>query len=357
MNNLCIGLKKSGVVCNRKSKFIIDDKYYCGTHYKKEVKEEDVKEEVEEEVEEEVKEDVKEEVKENDLDINPIILETIEKKINFKFIKFLNKGTFWSVYLATNNIDNKQYIIKLVNHTTDNSQVRKKERDLIYWEYMVLSKLNNHNNIIKLYDGKNNYIHINSPEFNLALIITECYKETLLERFDRLGNILTSGQIKNYGIQLVNTLKFLHSKGYMYVDFKLSNIMFKNEETENLTIVDFISCTKYVNVQCIHYEQKSFMKPVGNELFSSIHCSNCKLSDRAGDIQSVGYILLYLYSNTLPWAKCKSSKKILNMKRNIESLDLFNESPEFIKKFIIESNIYPFSDKPYYNNFIKILTN
>jgi serine/threonine protein kinase len=355
--NLCIAIKKSGQVCNKPSKFIFDDKYYCGIHYKKIQKNSNVVIDIIPTIPNIPTIPKVQPLIDNDEFNN--ITNIIEDNVDLKIIKCIKKNKYTNIFLANDILDNKQYVIKLAYHKkNNNSLILRKHRDLLFWEHMILSKhFSDHTNVVKLYNKKS-YLSIKNDEYYIILSILEYCYETLYDRTIRLNFDFTIEQIKNYGIQLVKTSKDLHNKGYIYIDFNLTNLMFKTGESEEVTFIDFRICEKYIDIEGIPKEQKTFMHTIGTDMFSSINCNNCKSSDRIGDIQSIGYILLYLCNKGLPWKNKKNIKSIFNNKKNLINTTIFINSPEFIKEFIIESynDQYEFSDKPYYNNFITILS-
>ena len=54
----------------------------------------------------------------------------------------------------------------------------------------------------------------------------------------------------------------------------------------------------------------------GAPLFTSIGVLSGKPASMKDDLESVGYILIYLISGTLPWITKRGSKQALNHKKN-----------------------------------------
>jgi hypothetical protein len=381
--NFCISKKKSGDICNKPGKYHINNKFYCGIHYKKVNKEitnndsEIIKEDNVIENNEIIKEDnvienneiIKEDnvIENNEIikEDNEIIKEDndedeeltyikqiIEKTVNFKIIRLIKEYNIGDLYSTSN----PEYCIKLLYHQKNNSQILKLQRDLLFWEHMILFKhFNNHNNVIKLYDNGDSYYNIKDDKYYITILILYKCEDTLINRFNRFNCKFTDDIIKNYGKQLVKAMKELHSKGYVYINFDMNNFMFKNNDSNDLLCTNFTLCKKYINLQCFHIEQTTQKYNNINNNFSSIYCNSSKTSDRISDIQSIGYILLYLYHNDLPWYNKKNSNNVLKLKKNITDTNLFINSPKYIQDFIIESYNYKYSDKPYYENFITLL--
>jgi serine/threonine protein kinase len=298
----------------------------------------------------------------NNNQINIEIIKYIQNLLNCKFIKFIASGSFAIVYLI--QINNKNYAIKLVSHEYDDNDTivikndNKKARDSIYCEYLMLSQhFIDNNNIAKLADIKNNYKEIkNINNYEISYLIMDFYEETLNIRYDRFNNKFDDDQIKNIGLQLINIIQYIHRFGYIYIDFKLDNIMFLNQKSNDIILIDFGICNKYVDNRNLHKPQQNLKNTVGTDNFNSILANLGKQPDRIGDIQSIGYIMLYLYNNELPWKNAKSSNQILNYKKNIFDSEIFKNSPEYIQKFITKTYGYKYSDKPDYYEFKMLLS-
>ena len=69
------------------------------------------------------------------------------------------------------------------------------------------------------------------------------YKFSLLEYIES-GKTLTVQQNLNITIDLINTLKLLHSLGYCHRDIKLENIMLSDKPTEFVPIIIDFSLSK-----------------------------------------------------------------------------------------------------------------
>ena len=102
-------------------------------------------------------------------------------------------------------------------------------------------------------------------------------------------------------LQCVNILERIHEKGVVHRDIKPENIMLGNGDKNNLVyIVDFgISKFFLKKNKHIHFKKnKSF---VGTTRYASIAAHNGYELGRKDDLESLFYVILFLYKGALPW--------------------------------------------------------
>ena len=167
----------------------------------------------------------------------------------------------------------------------------------------------------------------------------------------------TLNEILDISIQLINIIKYIHSNKYLYIDLKPQNIMFIDNNTNNIKLIDFNLCDKYINVYSEFYPNVKLSNRKGNDLFSSRNINKGFRGQRSDDIESILYIILYLLDDEL-------FKELYNQK-NIQNIILVKDSIflnilykyDFIKLFIIEINnlILIEHKKPNYNKLLDIL--
>ena len=271
------------------------------------------------------------------------ILNTIKKLENYSNLEYLNSGTYVDVYKI--EIDNKVYALKYQDLSNN--------KNMLYYEYLLLSKhFIGHENIVEVYS-----YYFKTKKYALLLV------ELIPMQFDSIISINEKSEdlIKNIGIQLINVIKFIHSKKYLYIDLKPDNIMFKNKIAK---FIDFNLCIKYIDSYSKYYPNEKLKSRQGNDLYSSRNINSGFRGVRIDDIESILYILMDL----LQIDEFKSIKQSKQIKVIIDKKKyLFNQSYnfKFINEFINEINIYITNDNINnklqnkninYDNFIKILT-
>jgi serine/threonine protein kinase len=264
-----------------------------------------------------------------------------------KEITFINKGAFGTVYKIF--LDDTYYALK-IQYLNNNI------KNIIYYEYLLLSQhFNNCDNIVKLYNGKKSYYCKNNE---YSYIITELLYETLEDRKQRYQ--FTIDKIKEIGIQLIQIIKYIHDKKYLYIDLKPENIMFINENENIIKLIDFNCCSKYINHLSEFYNNSIIKGPIGNMIYSSININKSYSGIRIDDIESILWILLYLldYDIIKNIKKAKKNNKIITLKENfINNINGEQNIHDFIIYFVNELKTYNTinNKKPNYEIFINIL--
>ena len=158
--------------------------------------------------------------------------------------QLLGKGAFGNVYLYKHKYSNKSYAVKIIDKLKEEY---KGTSQYLQSEIKILTKLNNHPNIIKLEQKLENKNH-------LLLVMEYCNGGTLsdcLRKYININNTkgFTEEIIQRIMRQIVNALYYIHSNNIIHRDLKLQNIMvnFDNEKDRvnlnmmkaNVKIIDF----------------------------------------------------------------------------------------------------------------------
>lgn len=268
------------------------------------------------------------------------ILNSIKKLENYSKLEYINSGTYVDVYKL--EINNKIYALKYQDLSNN--------KNMLYYEYLLLSKhFIGYKNIVEVYS-----YYFKPKKYALLLV------EYINIHFDSI-KLKTEDLIKNIGIQLINAIKFIHSKKYLYIDLKPDNIMFKDDI---LKLIDFNLCIKYIDSYSKYYSNDKLKSRQGNDLYSSRNINLGFRGIRIDDIESILYILMDL----LQIYEFKSIKQSKQIKVIIDKKKyLFNQiyNFKFINEFIKEINTYITNDNINnklqnkninYDKFIKILT-
>jgi serine/threonine protein kinase len=267
------------------------------------------------------------------------ILKSIKRFENYSNLEYINSGTYVDVYKI--KINNKLYALKY--------QDLSDKKNMLYYEYLLLSKhFIKHENIVEVYS-----YYFKTKQYALLLV------EFIPTQLDTI-TYKSEDLIKNLGIQLINGIKFIHSKKYLYIDLKPDNIMIKNKIVK---LIDFNLCIKYIDSYSKYYPNEKLKSRQGNDLYSSRNINSGFRGVRIDDIESILYILMDL----LQIDEFKSIKQSKQIKVIIDKKKyLFNQTYnfKFINEFIKEINIYINNDTInnklqnktiIYDNFIKIL--
>ena len=119
---------------------------------------------------------------------------------------------------------------------------------------------------------------------------------------------------------MIQRIEFIHERGFIHRDIKPENFVIGlNDKSNNLYIIDFGLSKRYKDKntgQHIPYRENRHL--VGTARYASINAHLGIEQSRRDDIESIGYVLVYLAFGRLPWQnkneKGKKTNKTLEKK-------------------------------------------
>lgn len=255
----------------------------------------------------------------------------------------IGSGSFGMIFQGINLRTREKVAIKV---EPIHNQTKLLKNESIMYEY--LKKVKGIPNVKWFGKDDNNYYMV-IPLLGVSL-------ETIKEKYHRISYPL----ISKIGIQLIELVESIHEKGLVHRDIKPDNFLFGLEENmqNELYLIDFGFCKSYVkNNQHISYKITS--RIIGSANFASIHSHNHEELSRRDDLESIGYILYYLYYRNLEWSSINIFENYLINNEEIKQLKLKivekRGLPLFLKMFF--ENIWKigFDEKPNYLLLMTIL--
>ena len=190
---------------------------------------------------------------------------------------------------------------------------------------------------------------------NYNILIETLLGKSLYDIFIKAKKTCNLTNICLIAIQLIERLKFIHSKDIIYRDVKPENFMIGIKDPNVIYIVDFGLCKKYRSSKTgKHLLPKDTKKFQGTLKYASSNVVKGKETSRRDDMISLGYVLIYLYKRNLPW---KSEFKSLNRETYYETIDLketndsgklFDGLPEEMVNYIKYTKNLKFEEEPDY---------
>lgn len=134
-------------------------------------------------------------------------------------------------------------------------------------------------------------------------------------RRERAFSALTIAQL---GAQLVQSFEALHSANYIHRDVKSDNLALSLDPFDpHIYIIDMGAATRFkMNGLHIRYDESSAF--TGNLTFCSLNVLQGIRASRRDDLESIAYILVYLFRNTLPWSRINTE----DLRERGEQLDI-----------------------------------
>jgi serine/threonine protein kinase len=246
----------------------------------------------------------------------------------YKIIEKLNHGEFGTIFKGQHIRTQEPVAIKIESITAE-IKMLKREAQI----YQYLGKAPGIPQV-KWYGVIDNYNFMVLPLYGKSLSHQQTFS---------LGESIRIGKT------LVKRLQYIHEKGLIHRDVKPDNFVIgQNGKEKDIYIIDFGLCKKYKDENDKHIAIKTGKTMIGTPNFVSIHVHHGIEPSRRDDLESVGYIMLYLVYNSLPWQSTRENEKIKSQK-------LIIEGPCQIIEYINYCRKLHFDETPNYEYIDKLL--
>ena len=260
--------------------------------------------------------------------------------------KYIASGGFGDVYEGVKN--NRNFAIKLP------IKENPKAEDNIVSEYLIYKDINRIDNPNKF------HIKLHKHKEGYKFISMKLFGESIEKKIN--NNISYSPkEIANLGIQMINIVRHIHRCGYIHRDLKPDNFVFDSENENKIYCIDFGLAKKWIDELGEHIEFKPIHKFCGTVRYASVNALKGLEQSRRDDLESIGYILVYLFKKKLPWQniKVKDKKKrhkiVSKLKQEIDINELCKDLPkEMVTYFNYIKNL-DFDEKPLYTSLKRLL--
>ena len=150
------------------------------------------------------------------------------------------------------------------------------------------------------------------------------------------------------GKQIIERLEYIHEKSLIHRDIKPDNFIMGKKETQNIVhLIDFGFCKRYISDNMIHMNIQTGLPLIGTPNYVSINVHDGISASRRDDIESVGYVLIYLLNKD--WTNITREKK-MSMRTDLSI-------PPQIRECLFYCDQLKFDEQPDYKYLIDLFSN
>ena len=256
----------------------------------------------------------------------------------YKILELISKGSFGQIYLAENIKTKKLYAVKTESKYCK-TPILETEAYILY----NLKGLGIPSVISYGYFGKYNVL--------VQTLLGKSLHKIWLENNKKL-NIKDICMI---AIQTLDRIEFVHSRYYIHRDIKPANFLVGYPDNFLIYLIDYGNARKYRSSRTgKHIKNNKTKKIFGTTLFLSINVLKGNDQSRKDDLESLGYMYIYLSKGSLPWSntKCKNVKDLLDitseLKQNTSLEELCKDLPKEMLLYMKYVRELQFYQKPNY---------
>ncbi|CAI2373223.1 unnamed protein product [Moneuplotes crassus] len=177
-----------------------------------------------------------------------------------------------------------------------------------------------------------------SQEGNQSMVM-ELVGENLNKKFNQAGQVFSYNTVALIGLQMIDRLEHIHSRGVIHRDLKPSNICIGLEDKSKLYLIDF-GLSVNLSKNKFGYQNKRKARGFdGNFFFGSAEAQLDNIISKKSDYESLTYIMLLFLKQSLPWDElCKEGRKnnelIAKMKNDDVIEKLCDGLPDEFREFV-----------------------
>ena len=253
----------------------------------------------------------------------------MERKLLFKkyrIKKLIYSSNFSDIYEGFNEKEKEKVAIKVEKKNNKNKYLESEAFILFNLQGFGIPKFITY--------GKN---------ISYDILIEELLGKTILDLFQSKNN-KKEYRLKNIcmlALQIIDRLEYIHSRNIIHRDIKPNNFLIGRKDPKIIYLIDFGFAHKFKSTRTgKHIKYRNIKILISSLKYISVNATNAYEQSRRDDLESLGYMLIFLLTNKLPWMNLVDDKILTFLQKQKKISELKIIKPEILFKGIQEEFIY-----------------
>lgn len=263
----------------------------------------------------------------------------------WKILNEIGKGQFASVYKAENITDQNVVAVKIARPT---------DSDRLKHEYEIYQDL--HCRATNKFIGFPKMMYYGTFGEKNALVM-DLLGPSLHEMLNRFNGKLSLKSVFQIGIQMTKWLEHMHTCGWIHCDMKPANMMISTNHRDSCTVylADLGHSERFIDSDTNRHRPLSQGRSyIGTPKYMSTNMHNRFQLSRRDDLESLAYVMVFLFLGKLPWSGILGGtrgtlmERIARVKLGIPIHEICSGMPKEMVDFLQYSRDLGFEEKPDY---------
>jgi len=256
--------------------------------------------------------------------------------------KEIGHGSFGIIYNGYNITTKDKVAIKVERKRDDNKLTLRHESH-------ILTTLKGIKGVVQLrWYGHEDALYF--MVIDLLGITLERYKKLHEPYVNNKRTGLSKNKIVGIGVQMIDIIELVHKHRIIHRDIKPENFLFGRGDDTRLYLIDFGLAKQYMSIGGEHILYRSDKNLIGTVRYASVNSHDNKELSRRDDIESIGYLILYLIMRKLPWqgiTHASDSIRLDMIRHKKQNISLQN-IPDSMKTYFNYIGNVSFAEEPNY---------
>ncbi|XP_029654342.1 casein kinase I-like [Octopus sinensis] len=267
----------------------------------------------------------------------------------YRLIKKIGSGSFGKIYSAHDSMTGHQVAVKV-----ESSQSRHPQ---LHFESKIYRFLQGDPGIPFFWD----YVEENCHN----ILVIDLLGPSIEELFNFCHRRFNLKTVLMLADQMLERLEYVHSRCFIHRDIKPDNfLMGPGRYSDRLYLIDFGLAKKYKSATSgIHIPYRDDKSLTGTARYASINAHMGIEQSRRDDLESMGYVLMYMIRGNLPWqglqapTKKEKYERISEKKRSTSIESLCHGFPDEFALYLNYCRSLLFEKRPDYNYLRQLFQN